>query len=88
VGNPQEAAAAAQRLATAPGPWQVGEIAHGRFGDLWQGSANDLSDQGTADRTRKADRIVWRVDLSGPNGRQELYIDESTGELLGLIGEG
>jgi hypothetical protein len=47
-----------------------------------------MSGQGTADRAKKAARIVWRVDLAGPNGLEELYIDEATGQLLDTITQG
>jgi hypothetical protein len=32
--------------------------------------------------------VVWRVLLIGPTGREELYIDEATGQLLDWIIEG
>jgi hypothetical protein len=53
-----------------------------------QGSTNDPSGQGAADRARKAAIVVWRVDLVGPTGREELYIDETTGQLLDAITQG
>jgi hypothetical protein len=83
-----QAAVVAERLTTIAGPWTIGDVQHGTYENLWQGSTNDMSGQGTADRAKKAARIVWRVDLAGPNGLEELYIDEATGQLLDTITQG
>lgn len=88
ISSPEAAGAAAIRLATISGPLTVGEIKHGAYVDLWGGSTNDLSGQGTADSAAKAKIIVWRVDVAGPGGLQELYIDEATGMLLDAITQG
>jgi len=88
ISTPEAASAAAIRLATIGGPLTVGEIEHGTYADLWGGSTNDLSGQGTADTAAKARVIVWRVDVAGPSGRQELYIDETTRALLDTITQG
>jgi hypothetical protein len=78
----------AERLTTIAGPWAIGDVEHGTYGRLWQGSTNDLSGQATADRARKAATVVWRVDLVGPTGRAQLYVDEATGQLLDTIIQG
>lgn len=88
ISTPEAASAAAIRLATISGPLTVGEIKHGTYADLWGGSTNDLSGQGTADTAAKAGLIVWRVDVAGPSGWQELYIDEATRVLLDTITQG
>lgn len=81
----EQAAFVAERLTTIVGPWKVGDIEHGTYESLWQGSTSDLSGQGTAERERNGPKIVWRVDLSGPNGSEQLYIDEANGQLLDAI---
>jgi hypothetical protein len=88
IDNAERAAVVAERLATIAGPWTIGGVQHGTYENLWQGSMNDPFGAGTADRARKAARIVWRVDLTGPNGLEELYIDEATGRLLDTITQG
>jgi hypothetical protein len=88
IDNAERAAVVAERLATIAGPWTIGGVQHGTYENLWQGSTNDMSGQGTADRAKKAARIVWRVDLAGPTGLEELYIDEATGQLLDWIIQG
>ncbi len=88
VRTAEQAKVAATRLTTIAGPWTIDEVAHGTYGQLWRGATNDLSDQGIADRARKAPMVVWRVDLFGPNGREELYIDEATGWPIDWIIQG
>src|SRR5882757_7431636 len=65
IGTAEQAAVAAERMTTIAGPWTIGDVQHGTYERLWQGSTNDMSGQGTADRARKAARIVWRVDVTG-----------------------
>jgi hypothetical protein len=88
IGTAEQAAIVAERLTTIAGPWTIGDVEHGTYKRLWQGSTNDLSGQGTADQARKAATVVWRVDLIGPTGREELYVDEATGQLLDSITQG
>jgi hypothetical protein len=88
IGTADQAALIAERLTSIAGPWKVGDIAHGTYESLWGGSTSDLTGNGTADRAAKASRIVWRVDLSGPNGSEQLYIDEASGQLLDAITQG
>ena len=88
ISTAEAATAAAIRLATISRPLTVGEIKHGTYADLWGGSTSDLPGQGTADRAAKAGLLVWRVDVVGPTGREELYIDERTSALLDAITEG
>lgn len=87
----QDAAAivvAAETLASIGGPWEVREISRGRYADLWRGSSSDLSDSGQADLNTNAALIVWRVDLAGPNGIEELYINSTNGALVDAIIQG
>jgi hypothetical protein len=84
----EQAALAAERLTTIAGPWRVDNVAHDTYESLWQGSTNDPTGQGAAESRRKAPKIVWRVDLSGPSGLEELYIDETDGKLLDAITQG
>ena len=88
IGTADQAALIAERLTSIAGPWNVGDIAHGTYESLWGGSTSDLTGIGTADRAAKASRVVWRVDLSGPNGSEQLYIDEVSGQLLDAITQG
>ena len=88
IGTADQAAAVAERLTSIAGPWQVGDIAHGSYESLWSGSTNDLTGNGTAERAARGLRIVWRVDLTGPNGAEQLYIDGVTGQLLDAITQG
>jgi len=88
IGTADQAAVIAERLTSIAGPWKVGDIAHGTYESLWGGSTSDLTGKGTADGAAKASRIVWRVDLSGPNGSEQLYIDEANGQLLDAITQG
>jgi hypothetical protein len=88
IGTADQAALIAERLTTIAGPWKVGDIAHGTYESLWGGSTSDLTGKGTADRAAKASRIVWRVELSGLNGWEQLYIDEASGQLLDAITQG
>lgn len=78
----------AERLTTIAGPWTVGEVKLGTYGDLWQGSTNDLSGQGTAARKAMQNRVVWRIDLAGPHGSEQLYLDAATGALADAITQG
>jgi hypothetical protein len=87
ISTAQQATAVAERLATIAGPLQPGDVEHGTYAALWQGSTNDLSGAGTSARASMAGTIVWRVDLSGPTGHQQLYIDEATQQLLDSITE-
>lgn len=41
-----------------------------------------------ADREAKGSKVVWRVDLSGPHGIEELYLDQATGQLVDAITQG
>jgi len=84
----EQAAIAAKHLTTIAGPWTVGDIEHGTYVSLWQGSTNDPTGQGAAARAIKNPLTVWRVDLSGPGGFEELYIDETNGDLLDWITQG
>jgi hypothetical protein len=88
ISTPEAASAAATRLASIGGPLTVGEIKHGMYADLWGGSTNDVSGQGTADRTTKAGLMVWRVDVTGPRGQEEVYLDDATGLLIDSITQG
>lgn len=88
IGTPEQAAAVAQQLTTISGPWTVGDVQHGTYESLWQGSTSDLTGQAAAERAVKDPKVVWRVGLSGPSGLEELYIDEATGELLDAITQG
>jgi hypothetical protein len=88
ISTGQQATVAAERLTTIAGPWQPGDVEHGTYEMLWRGSTSDLSGEGTMARASMAVAIVWRVALSGPTGREELYIDEATGHLLGAITQG
>ena len=88
VRTAEQAKIAATRLTTIAGPWTIDEVAHGTYRQLWRSATNDLSGQGIADQARKAPMVVWRVNLVGPNGREELYIDEATGWLLDFITQG
>lgn len=82
------AVAAAERVTTIAGPWVAGEASEGTYAELWRGSSNDMSGQGTAEREALGPRLIWRVDLSGPNGIEELYLDQATGQLLDAITQG
>jgi hypothetical protein len=84
----EQAASVAEHLTTISGPWKVGDIQHGTYGSLFEGSTNDLSGHGAAERATNAARIVWRVDLTGPSGSEQLYIDEASGQLLDAITQG
>jgi hypothetical protein len=83
-----QAVVVAERLTTVVGPWVVGDVERGPFERLWQGSTSDLSGAGTAARAFDGPRVVWRVDLTGPNGWEELYIDATTRELVDAITQG
>ena len=74
---------APERVTSIHGPWTVGEVAIGRYADLWRGSANDLG--GTE---RPPDQVVWRIDLTNPDGAEELYPDATTDELVDAISQG
>lgn len=87
IKTPEAASVAAVRLATIGGPLAIGEIRHGSYGDLWAGVSSDLSGQGAADGV-KASLVVWRVDLTGPGGWEEVYVDETTGALVDAITQG
>lgn len=80
--------AIAERLTSIAGPWTVGGVRRGSYRELWQGSTSDVSGQGSADRQAKAAVVVWRVDLSGPSGVEELYIEAATGRLVDTIIQG
>ena len=67
-----------------PRPWTVHQIDIGRYADLWRGSANDPG----GDPQRPPDRIVWRIDLMGPDGDEELYLDSATYDLVDAITQG
>ena len=82
------AVAAAEFVTTIAGPWVAGEASKGTYAELWRGSSNDLSGKGTAERKALGPRLIWRVDLSGPNGLEELYLDQATGQLLDAITQG
>jgi hypothetical protein len=82
------AVAAAEFVTTIAGPWVVGEVSTGTYAELWRGSTNDPFGQGTARSEALGPRLVWRVDLSGPNGMEELYLDQATGQLLDSITQG
>jgi len=88
ITTPEQAAVVARQLTSISGPWTVGEIQRGTYGSLFRGSTNDVSGQGTAARAAIGPKIVWRVDLSGPSGLDELYIDATTGQLLDAITQG
>ncbi|HET7029723.1 MAG TPA: hypothetical protein VFI34_04365 [Candidatus Limnocylindrales bacterium] len=77
---------AAERLTSIHGPWTVGEVQLGRYADLWRGAAHDPGDP--ADPQRPPDRVVWRIDLSGPEGIEELYLDATTSQLVDAITQG
>jgi hypothetical protein len=77
---------AAERLTTIHGPWTVGEVVVGRYADLFRGSTN--GPWAGPDAQRTADRIVWRIDLAGPDGTEELYIDAASTELVDAITQG
>lgn len=83
-----EAIAAARRQATIAGPLTVGDVAHGSYGSLWQGSTNNLPAEGSPPPQVNPDLVVWRVDLSGPSGRQQLYIDQFSGQVVDAIWQG
>ena len=84
----RDAIAAAERSTSIQGPWRFTEIRQGLYRDLWRGSSNDMS--GAAQRffAARSGLIVWRVDLEGPHGFEELYIDVSTGALVDSITQG
>jgi hypothetical protein len=88
ISTPDEAVARAEGLTTIVGPWSVGDVEHGKYESLWQGSSNDLSGQGTAARATLRLVVVWRVNLSGPSGSEQLYIDERNGHLVDAITQG
>ncbi|MEO8469354.1 MAG: hypothetical protein ABI573_06765 [Chloroflexota bacterium] len=83
-----QAIAAATQLTSIAGPWTVGDVQMGTYRNLWQGSTNDLSGEGTADRLKKGELIVWRIDLKGPGGLEQLYIDSVTWQLVDSITQG
>jgi hypothetical protein len=83
-----EAIAAAETLTSIGGPWRVGDVVEGRLGDVFQGSANDPDSVGASFRAENDPKTVWRVDLTGPNGSQELYVEASTGKLITYIIQG
>ncbi|HEY7130641.1 MAG TPA: hypothetical protein VH440_00230 [Candidatus Limnocylindrales bacterium] len=80
--------AAAERLTSIGGPWEVREVSKGRYVDLWRGSSNDMTGADQAGPDVKAGLVVWRVDLAGPNGIEELYIDSADGQLVDAITQG
>ncbi|HYO43225.1 MAG TPA: hypothetical protein VES19_08520 [Candidatus Limnocylindrales bacterium] len=86
--SPEAASVAAVRLASIGGPLTIGEIRHGTYAELWAGSTSDLAGEGTADRAATASLVVWRVDLAGPGGQEQLYLDEATGALVDAITQG
>ena len=88
ITTPADAIATAERLTSIAGPWVAGDVRQGTYAELWQGSTNDLSGTGTADRASTGPTVVWRVDLSGPSGVEELYIDARTGRLVDSITQG
>ncbi len=83
-----EAISAARRQATIAGPLTVGEVAHGSYGNLWQAPTSNLPAEGSPAPQVSPDLIVWRIDLSGPNGREQLYIDEFSGQVIDAIWPG
>jgi len=88
LGDAAQAAILARRLATIAGPHTVEVVTHGTFANLWHGSTNDLSGQGASAITGATPVVVWRVELAGPSGSEQLFITEATGELLGAIVQG
>lgn len=88
VPNADGASVVAVRLASIRGPFNIGEIKRGTYADLWRGSTNDALGASAADAAATAQLVVWRVDLQGPTGSEEVYVDEATGALVDSIVEG
>ena len=84
ISSPQAAADAAIHFATIHGPLTVGDIKHGTYSDLFAGSTNDLSGAPGPDPNVE----VWRVDVTGPGGAQQLYLDATTGLVVDSITQG
>ena len=68
------------------GPFNVGEVRQGTYADLWAGSTNNALGGGA--KAPKPDLVVWRVDLVGPTGQEQLYLDAANGELVDSITQG
>jgi hypothetical protein len=83
-----QAVAEAERLTSVAGPWVVGDVETGTYSDLWQGSTDDPRGDGAAEWQSKQAKVVWRVDLTGPHGIEELYLDRASGALLDAITQG
>ncbi len=83
-----EAAAAADAMqhASIAGPLTVGEIRQGTYADLWAGSTSNVL--GNGGKAPNPDLIVWRVDLVGPTGQEQLYLIAADGELVDSITQG
>ena len=88
LGTAADATSAAEALSQIAGPWTVGEVVQGTYSDLWQGSSNDPTGAGASFRSANDGRVVWRVDLTGPYGFEELYIDVATAQLVDAIEQG
>jgi len=78
----------AERLTSVSGPWVVGDVETGTYADLWRGSTNDPHGQRGAAWQAEQATVVWRVDLTGPHGLEELYLDRATGALVDAITQG
>lgn len=83
-----QAAILARRVATIAGPWTVEVATRGTFANLWHGSTSDLTGEGAAEIAQLGAVAVWRVELHGPSGSQQLFIEQATGRLLGAITQG
>ena len=84
IGSREAAAQAARVNASIRGPVDVGGVELGRYRDLWMGSGSDLSGAPQpAD-----DLIIWRVDLTGPTGREQVYLDAGSGAVVDRIVQG
>jgi hypothetical protein len=88
AGDAAQAAILARRLATITGPWTIEVATHGTFANLWHGSTSDLTGDGAAEIAQLGPMDVWRVELTGPTGSQQLFIEEATGRLLSAITQG
>jgi hypothetical protein len=87
VTTPEAAAADAIQQASIRGPFNVGEVRQGTYADLWAGSTSNALD-GPGKVEPDPDLVVWRVDLVGPTGREQLYLDAATGDAVGSIVQG
>lgn len=83
-----DAVLAAEADASITGPFVVQGAIEGRYVDLWQGPTNDPSGLGASLRATLADKVVWRVQLTGPYGAQDLYIEATTGVLIDYMVQG